>query len=72
MEEFEKELTNLINCYSLENGSDTPDFILAKYLVGCLQAFNHSAKDQATQAHADIMEEVFSIACARRTAWYAQ
>ncbi len=39
MEEFEKELTMLINKYSIENGSDTPDFILARYLIKCLHAY---------------------------------
>jgi hypothetical protein len=37
---FEKELEKLINRYSLENGSDTPDFILASYLKGCLDLWN--------------------------------
>jgi hypothetical protein len=37
---FEKDLTRLINCYSKENGSDTPDFILALYLQWCLSVFN--------------------------------
>jgi hypothetical protein len=37
---FEKELAQLINRHSLENGSDTPDFILAAYLVDCLDTFN--------------------------------
>lgn len=37
---FGKKLCDLINCYSLENGSDTPDFILAQYLNDCLQAYN--------------------------------
>ena len=37
---FERELAKLINAHSLENDSDTPDFILAKYLVGCLQTWN--------------------------------
>jgi hypothetical protein len=37
--EFTKELQGLINRYSQENGSDTPDFILAEHLVECLEAF---------------------------------
>jgi hypothetical protein len=37
---FEKELKHLINRYSKENGSDTPDFILAEYLNDCLESFN--------------------------------
>ena len=40
MSEFKKELESLINKYSLENGSDTPDFILAEYLENCLLNFD--------------------------------
>jgi len=36
---FEEELTNLINRHSMENCSDTPDFLLAQYLMGCLHAY---------------------------------
>lgn len=36
---FEKELEQLINRHSVENASDTPDFILAKFIGGCLEAF---------------------------------
>ena len=38
--EFEKELTELINKYSRENRSDTPDFILASYVESCLVNFD--------------------------------
>ena len=38
--EFEKELCILINKYSKESNSDTPDFILADYMNSCLEAFN--------------------------------
>lgn len=31
-----------INCGSAENGSNTPDWILAEYLIGCLAAFDHA------------------------------
>lgn len=37
---FRKDLEKLINSYSLENVSDTPDFILAEYLDNCLANFN--------------------------------
>lgn len=37
---FKQALTTLINQYSKENGSDTPDFILAKFLTDTLKAFN--------------------------------
>ena len=39
---FRNELEHLINQYSLENGSNTPDGILADYLVDCLQAFDRA------------------------------
>lgn len=37
---FRKELTKLINRECMENGSDTPDFLLAEYLTDCLAAFD--------------------------------
>lgn len=36
---FEKELECLINKYSVENGSDTPDFIIAEFMSNCLVAY---------------------------------
>lgn len=36
---FEEELCGLINKYSLENDSNTHDFVLAHYLVNCLKSF---------------------------------
>lgn len=37
---FEKELQSLINCYSMESGSDTPDFLLAEFLVCQLRTWD--------------------------------
>jgi hypothetical protein len=39
---FEQELTSLINSYSKENDSDTPDYILGEYMRKCLDAFNEA------------------------------
>lgn len=39
-QEFQDELARLINKHSQENGSDTPDFLLASFLVGCLEVWN--------------------------------
>jgi len=39
-DELAKEITELINRKSLEGDSNTPDFILAEYLVQCLKLFN--------------------------------
>lgn len=38
------ELRSLINRHSKENGSDTPDFVLAQYLQHCLDAFNYATR----------------------------
>ena len=43
-DKFRKELEILINRYSLENGSGTPDFMLAQYLIDCLAAFDKAVK----------------------------
>jgi hypothetical protein len=37
--EFEKELQSLINRFSRENASNTPDWILAQYLEAILLSF---------------------------------
>ena len=42
--QFRVDLEHLINCQSVENGSDTPDFILADYLTDCLKAFDRAVK----------------------------
>lgn len=41
---FQIDLEKLINRYSLEKDSDTPDFILAEYLNNCLKNFNNTIK----------------------------
>ncbi len=37
---FVEELISLINKYSLENGSNTPDSVLGNFMVACLEAFD--------------------------------
>lgn len=41
---FEKELEQLINYHSLENASNTPDFILARYLRLQLDIFDRTIR----------------------------
>jgi len=41
-DKFEKKLKSLINELYLEFESSTPDFVLAKYLRGCLEIFNET------------------------------
>ena len=45
---FRKELEQLINRYSKENDSNTPDFILAQYLQDCLNTFNVAVQQRET------------------------
>jgi hypothetical protein len=39
MSDLIKELEAVINKHSIENESDTPDFLLATYLSGCLENY---------------------------------
>jgi len=43
---FRKELEILINRYSKENYSNTPDHMLANYLIDCLEAYNKIIRDR--------------------------
>ena len=46
--EFEKDLAAVLNKHSIENWSDTPDWVLANYLVCCL--YCHQTATQARDA----------------------
>lgn len=35
-----QEIAAVLNCHSKDNGSNTPDWILAEYLLVCLDAFD--------------------------------
>ncbi len=61
--QFHRELQSLINRHSMENGSDTPDFILASYMANCLDAFNTALTSremwygrEVGSWHPDVME----------------
>ena len=43
---FEKKLEGIINATSQENASNTPDFILAQFMNGCLQVFNTTVQQR--------------------------
>lgn len=44
--DFREGLEKLINMNSLENGSGTPDFILAEYLTDCLSCFDKAVRQR--------------------------
>jgi hypothetical protein len=39
VEDLEREMAVLLNRHCVENASNTPDYILAHYLIGCLDAW---------------------------------
>lgn len=41
---FENALQSLINQHCMENESDTPDYILAKYMNDCLLAYQTAVR----------------------------
>ena len=48
MSKFEKQLQGLINKHSVENNSNTPDWILAQYLSSCLSVFAIAIQQRET------------------------
>lgn len=49
MKTFEKDLSELINKHSIENESDTPDYVLAIYIRDCLTAYNKAVRKRDLQ-----------------------
>ena len=45
---LETDICTVINQHSAENGSNTPDFILARYLMSCLRAFDYATVDRTS------------------------
>ena len=43
---LEQEMTAVLNRYSAESESGTPDFILAQFLLNCLSAWNVACKER--------------------------
>jgi len=46
--QFEKDLMGVLNKHSKENTSNTPDFALMFFLVGCLDAWNNAMFSRET------------------------
>lgn len=43
---FRREFELLLNKYSKENGSNTPDHILVDFLIGCLAVWDRATNDR--------------------------
>ncbi len=56
--EVEKEFASVINKHSLENASNTPDFILAKFLATCLCAYNTACQDNGKWHTKDVTSAI--------------
>lgn len=48
MSDLRKEIESAINRCSAENRSNTPDFVLAEFLLGCLAAFDKATQQRET------------------------
>jgi hypothetical protein len=57
MENFRKSLVELLNKNSKENDSNTPDFILAEYLMLCLEAYNKTLQVRESWYGRDIEQK---------------
>lgn len=47
-DKLKKELSALLNKHSRENASNTPDFLLAEFMLTCLAAFEHTSRQRET------------------------
>jgi hypothetical protein len=46
MEDLRSRIESAINRACAESGSNTPDFILATYLLGCLSTFDEAVRER--------------------------
>ena len=46
--DLEHSIASALNRWSAENPSNTPDFILAQFLLGCLAAWNQGVQQRET------------------------
>lgn len=46
--DIERDIAHALNCNSAENASNTPDYILAQFLGGCLAAWNIATQQRET------------------------
>lgn len=48
-------IVKLLNRHSAENESNTPDWILAQFLLGCLRAFNQATNDRTQSITGEVI-----------------
>ena len=64
MKDLRTKIAEVINAVSAENGSDTPDWILADYLVDCLNAFDRAVNIRE-RWYSRISKEIVAPECIR-------
>lgn len=52
-----KDIAELINKASIENDSNTPDYILGEYLVNCLLIYNTTIKNRTQHANSELVTQ---------------
>ena len=52
-DKFQKELETLVNKHSMENGSDTPDFLISLFLTKVLENFDSAIQTTKVWNHED-------------------
>jgi len=67
--DFISELRDLLNKRSMENASNTPDFILAQYLTNCLRAWNQATQQRETWYGRDARPTSQSSVNTSKIAW---
>lgn len=50
-DEFVRDIAKVINKHSWERFSNTPDYILAEYMAGCLTVFENTIQNRATHSN---------------------
>lgn len=46
-DELVREIASVCNRYSVENRSNTPDFLLAEFMLGCLNVYENTVNARA-------------------------
>lgn len=46
VEELKRDLASVLNRHNIDNQLNTPDFILADYIVRCLESFEEANKER--------------------------
>jgi hypothetical protein len=63
---FRRELEELLNRHSMENGSNTPEYVLGDFLAGCLDVFDRAVSIRSMYYGTEKAEEAVTVLMADR------